>query len=161
MLPSLLWLIVSVLFLIGLAGIFIPALPGILLVFAGILLYAIATDFVTVTMFTVLALGGVALLAWLADWAGAALGARAGGGRWPTVLGSVAGMLVGLTTGGPLGMVVGAFLGALTGALYEGKDAAQAGRAALFSLVGLIGATVVQLVLALGMIGAFLLAVLW
>lgn len=158
--PLLLGSIVGALFLFGLAGIFIPAVPGIALVFAGVLVYAVATGFTSISVPTVIGLGAAALLAWLADWFGAAAGARLGGGGKWTVLGSVVGLLVGLLTSGPLGVVIGAFLGALAGALYEGKTGGQAGRAAVFSVFGLLGATLVQFVLAVGIIAAFFAALI-
>jgi uncharacterized protein YqgC (DUF456 family) len=60
---------------------------------------------------------------------------------------------------GPLGLLVGAVIGAVVGALYEGKSIDKAGKVALFSLLGVLGAKIVQLVLALSVIVAFILAV--
>ncbi|PIT98225.1 MAG: hypothetical protein COT71_01855 [Candidatus Andersenbacteria bacterium CG10_big_fil_rev_8_21_14_0_10_54_11] len=155
------WFIVSLLFLAGLAGIFIPAVPGIALVFAGILVYAAVTGFAVISVPMVIVLSLIALLAWLADWFGPAAGARLGGGGKATILGSVIGLLLGLMMGSPLGIAPGAFLGALAGALYEGKSGSAASRAAVFSVLGLLGAAVVQFILALGMIAAFFVAVYW
>lgn len=155
-----LWIGVMALFMLGLIGIFVPVVPGVGLVFAGILFYAWATGWEAIGVTWVAVFGMVALLAWVADYIGAAVGAKYGGGKWPTVLGSVIGAVAGLILGGPLGLFIGAFLGALGGALYEGNSMEIASRAAMYSVIGMVGATVVQLVLAIAMIVAFIIVVL-
>jgi len=155
-----LWIGVVALFGLGLVGIFVPVVPGVGLVFAGILFYAWATGWETISVTWVAVFGVVALLAWVADYIGAAAGAKYGGGKWPTVLGSVIGAVAGLILGGPLGLFIGAFAGALGGALYEGQSMEKASRAALYAVIGMVGATVVQLVLAVAMILAFIIVVL-
>lgn len=155
-----LWIGVVALFALGLVGIVVPVVPGVGLVFAGILFYAWATGWEAISVTWVAVFGVVALLAWVADYIGAAAGAKYGGGKWPTVLGSVIGAIAGLILGGPLGLFIGAFAGSLGGALYEGKSMEKASRAALYSVIGMVGATVVQLVLAVTMIVAFFIVVL-
>jgi len=154
-----LWVGVTTLFVLGLVGIFVPVVPGVGLVFAGVLLYAWATGWETISVAWVVGFGVVALLAWVADYIGAAAGAKYGGGKWPTVLGSVIGAIAGLILGGPLGLFIGAFVGALGGALYEGQSMEKASRAALYAVVGMVGATVVQFLLAVTMILAFIIVV--
>jgi len=155
-----LWTGVIALFLLGIVGIFVPVVPGIGLVFGGVLLYAIATGFETISTATVIVFGVLTLLAWLADYMGAAIGAKYGGGKGPTVIGSMLGALLGLIFGGPVGLFVGAFVGALGGALYEGQTMEKASRAAIYSVIGMLGATVVQLILAVSIIVAFVIVVL-
>lgn len=151
----LLWSITLILLFVGLLGIFIPALPGILLVFAGILFFAAATGFSVITPPVLIIFGSVALVACLAEYAGSVVATRVGGGgRW-ALLGCVIGGLVGMA-GGPPGFIIGALLGAYVGALYEGREALAAGKIALWSLLGLVGAKLLQFVLAIVMILAFL-----
>lgn len=150
--------IVTSLFLVGLVGIFIPFLPGIAFVFAGVLVYALATDFTSISPVTVIVMGVVALLAWLADYYGSALGARWGGGKIYAMIGSIVGALAGALIAGPPALLIGAFLGALAGALIEGNSPLHAGRIAILSLIGTIGATIVQFMLGVSIIAAFLLA---
>lgn len=157
---AILWAAITILFLVGMVGIFIPLLPGIALVFAGIAIYSIATDF---TVIGPLALGVFALvtgLAWLADYFGSAIGARAGGGKLPSVLGAIAGAIAGTLMIGPLGLFLGAFLGAVLGALYEGQTNQQAMKTAALSMVGIVGGTIVQFIVAAGMIITFLIMVI-
>lgn len=154
----LLWSITVALFLIGFFGIFVPAVPGIGFVFAGVLFYAISTQFANITLTTVIVLGIITALAWSLDYVGAIIGAKAGGGKKFTIIGLTVGALLGLISFGPLGLLIGTLLGAITGALYEGQDANKASRAALFSILGIIGAKAVQLLLAITIITVFLLS---
>ena len=152
----LLWVLTLLFFGFGLIGVFIPVLPGIAFVFAGVLFYAFVTNFSIVGVSTVAVFGLIAFLAWLTEYAGGMLGARLGGGKKLAMAGAFAGGLIGLFTGGPFGLVPGLFIGALIGALHEGKTFLKASKAAFFSVLGVVGAKVIQAILAVGMIAAFL-----
>jgi len=156
----LLWLIVILLFALGLIGVFIPALPGVVLVFSGVLLYAVATSFANISATTVVVFGIVAAVAWLVEYLGAVLGVKMGGGGRLATLGLIIGALLGFISGGPVGLLIGMLLGSFLGATYEGSSTSKASRAAIFSVLGLLGAKVLQLLLAVGIIVAFLTAVL-
>ncbi len=153
------WIVTIIFLVLGLSGVFVPGLPGIALVFLGILFYSISTGFSSISVITVIALGVLVGLGALADYAGSAVGTKyGGGGRW-AMLGTMAGAIVGALAGGVLGLVLGVFLGALGGALFEGKKMEHAGKAAVFSILGLLGSTIVQFALALVAILGFLMAV--
>ena len=152
-----LWAGVLALFIIGLMGIAIPALPGIGFIFAGILLYAWATGFATISVPTVIILGVIGLLAVGMDYMGSAVGARWGGGKTKALIGTIVGAIVGMTFS-PIGIFIGAFLGGLAGALLEGQSSDKALKVALFSVIGVIGSSFMQFVLGLTMIVTFLVA---
>lgn len=154
------WIITSALFALGLLGVLVPGLPGVFLVFGGVLFYALVTGFNAIGPIAIVVFGVFSLLAWLTDYLGALIGARLGGGRALSLGGMVLGALLGGVFGGPPGVVLGALFGALAGALGEGKSLPAAGRTAVWSLLGMAGARVVQLFIAAGMIIAFLIIVL-
>ncbi|MEX1112042.1 MAG: DUF456 domain-containing protein [Candidatus Andersenbacteria bacterium] len=158
MISAAVWAGISLLFVIGLAGTIIPGVPGVGLVFAGVLVYGVVTDFTILSVPTVILFGIVAVLAWLADYAGSAVGSKLGGGNKKALAGTVIGAIVGAFAG-PLGIFIGAFLGSLTGVLLEGKNSHQAAKVAFYSVLGTLGATVIQFILALAMIIAFLVIV--
>lgn len=153
-----LWIVTLTLFLLGLLGVFIPAIPGLALIFAGILFYAVMTNFATISLNAILFFGLVVLLSWVAGFSGSLIGSRLGGGKRWAISGAMIGGLVG-TLLGPFGLMIGAFIGALAGALYEGQSGPAASRVAFWTIIGLIGATFMQFVVGLSLIIAFLLVV--
>lgn len=154
----LLWAITILLMIIGVAGTIIPGLPGIGLVYAGILLYALATHFASISLATVIILGLISAAALAANYAGAAFGSSVAGGKKWALAGTAIGALIGATFG-PLGIFAGAFLGALLGALLEGNGRKHALTVAVYSTLGTLGSIVVQFLLAVILIIAFFIAV--
>jgi len=123
------------LFLAGLAGLFLPVLPGTTLVLAGMLIYGLLTGFVGLDLNFFLVQGAALLLTLGVDCLASAAGARLGRGSKYAVGGAMLGMWFGLVLLGPLGMVLGPFLGAVAGKVVAGKSIhqavqASAGRAA-------------------------------
>ena len=147
-----LWIVTVLFFSLGLIGIVVPGLPGVGLVFIGILFYAMMTDFAQISVGFLIGSGVTALAAWLVEYAGAIIGAKAG---------TIAGAVLGLIAGGPVGLLAGVVLGAGMGAMYEGKTAEKAGRAVLFSVAGIMGAKIVQAGLTVGLILVFLLKIVF
>jgi len=127
-------------------------------VLAGIALYAFATDFAMVSPGMVGIFAVVAVLAWLAEYAGGVLGARVGGGGPLTMIGAVVGGVVGVLFT-PLGLLIGAFAGALGGSLIEQPTHEQALRAATMTVVGIVATKLLQLVVAIGMVITFFILV--
>ncbi len=154
-----LWTLTIIPMLLGLAGTIIPGLPGVGLIYLAILFYAIATSFTSISLATVVILGLLSIAALAANYAGSAFGSRYGGGKkW-----ALAGTLIGAVAGagvGPLGIFIGAFLGALVGALLEGASHKQALTVAAYSVIGIIGSTLVQFLLAVILIITFFFAII-
>src|SRR5512139_173589 len=103
----LLWLLAAVLIAVGFAGLILPAVPGIPLVFAGLVLLAWAEDFAYVGWVTLALLGVLALLSTGVDFLAAALGAKKFGASPRAVGGAALGAVAGLFFGLP-GIVLGA-----------------------------------------------------
>jgi hypothetical protein len=137
------------------AGLVLPALPGAPLLFAGLLAAAWAEDFAYVGTGTLVALGVMALLAFLADFVAGSYGARRHGASPRAVIGAALGAVVGVFFGLP-GIVLGPFIGALLGELSTRPDLAAAGRAGWGATVGLLLGTAVKLALGFAMIGLYL-----
>lgn len=156
----LLWLLTISLFTLGVLGIFIPFLPGVAFIFFGVLLYAWATNFSIISLGTVVVFGIVVFLAWLAEYLGSLLGAKLGGGGRYAMWGSILGGFAGLVFIGPLGLLIGVVVGVILGALYEGKTLNQAGKTAFFSILGILGGKIIQLVLTLGIIVTFIIIII-
>lgn len=140
--------------LAGVAGTVLPALPGVPLVFAGMLLAAWAGDFQIVGPGMLVLLGLMTALSVVVDFLAAALGAKRVGASRLAVVGAVVGTFVGVFFG-PLGLLGGPFVGALVGELIHVRELRQATRVGLGTWIGVVVGTVLKLGLAFGMLGLF------
>jgi uncharacterized protein YqgC (DUF456 family) len=149
----LLWILGALCLLAGLAGVLLPALPGAVLLWAGVWLIAWAGHFEQVGAPTLVATGVLAGLIMASDWAATALGAKAfGASRW-AVLGSSLGLLVGLFLG-PVGLVLGPVVGAAALEFWKDPDLEQALRSGAGTFIGFVIGSVVKVVLAFLLLGA-------
>jgi hypothetical protein len=153
-----LWLVLAfVLVCAGVAGSVLPALPGVPLVFAGLLLAAWAGDFQQVTWIPLVVLGLLTVISFVIDFAATALGAKRVGATKLAVLGAALGTLGGLFLGLP-GLILGPFVGAVAGELLSHGRMQQATRAGLATWMGLVFGTLAKLALVFTMLGVFALA---
>jgi len=135
--PEILYTLAAVLMLVGVAGTFLPALPGVPLTFAGMFLFAYAGDFEKIGGWTLALLAVLAVLAMALDFIAGLIGTKgAGASKW-AMLGAALGTLVGIFFGLP-GLVLGPFIGAVAGELIANKDFHQATKAGLGAWIGLI-----------------------
>jgi len=155
---TLLWMLAVTLVAIGVAGTILPMLPGVPLVFGGLLLAAWANGFQAVGWPVLTALGALALLSFAIDFAASSLGAKRVGASRAAMLGAALGTLVGLFFGLP-GLLVGPFAGAAAGQFLVRRNLADAGRAGFGAWVGFLVGSLAKLALALGMVVIF--AVAW
>lgn len=154
------WLMVALLVLAGLAGTILPALPGVPLVFAGLLLGAWLTDFTTMGWATIGIFAFLTVLAQLVDFLAGAYGARYAGAGVRAFWGATIGAIVGIFFGIP-GILLGPFLGAVIGELSGGNDWRSSGKAGLGAWLGLVFAIAFKLSISFLMIGVFLLQLGW
>jgi hypothetical protein len=151
----LLWVLVAVLLLLGLAGLVLPALPGPPLLFGGLLLAAWIEDFAYVGTGTLVALGVMALLMFLVDLAATAFGAKRFGASRRAAVGAAIGALLGMFMG-LIGVVIGPFIGAMVGELSGNAGLRAAGRAGVGATIGLAIGAAAKLALGVAMLGVFL-----
>lgn len=154
---ALLWVLGTLLVLVGLAGIILPALPGTILIFAGLVLAAWADGFTRVGPGTLVLIGVIAAASYGVDFVAAAAGVKRLGASPRAMVGAGLGTLLGLFFGLP-GLVVGPFLGAVVGELSANRDLARAGRAGLAAWIGFAIGAVVKVALAFSMIAIFIAA---
>lgn len=149
----------GLLILIGLAGVILPALPGLPLMFAGMLLTAWLGDFQHIGGLSLGLLGMLTLLGMFADFIAGVLGAKAGGASrqalWGAFWGSVFGLFLGI-----VGLIIGPLLGAAIGEYLARRDMLQAGKASVATFIGLLLGTVAKVGCALAMLLIFASALL-
>lgn len=153
------WVLALLLVGIGIAGSVLPALPGVPLVFAGLLLAAWAGGFEQVGPFPLVLLGLLTLLSFGIDLAATALGAKRVGATKLAVLGAALGTFAGIFLGLP-GLILGPFVGAVAGELMSHGQVQQATRAGIATWVGLLFGTLAKLALVFTMLGLFAIAYL-
>jgi uncharacterized protein YqgC (DUF456 family) len=151
------YLLAALLVLGGIAGSVLPALPGVPMVFAGLLVAAWAGDFTRVGVVTLVLLGLLTLASFAIDFAATALGAKRVGATKLAVAGAALGTLGGLFLGIP-GLILGPFVGAVAGELLSHGQVQQATRAGVATWVGLLFGTLTKLALVFTMLGVFALA---
>jgi uncharacterized protein YqgC (DUF456 family) len=152
---SLYYALAVVLVLVGIAGVILPALPGLPLVFAGMLLAAWAGDFQEISWITLVVLGLLTVLSLAVDFFATMMGAKRVGASRKALLGAVVGTFAGLFLGGPIGLFAGPFIGALLGELWHGRELGKATKVGLGTWLGILLGTVLKLGLAFAMLGLF------
>ena len=138
----------------GLAGSILPALPGVPLVFGGLLLAAWADDFQRVSWVVLVILGLMTVLSFAIDFAATAMGAKRVGASKLAIVGALIGTLGGLVLGLP-GLIFGPFVGAVTGEMLTHGEMQRATRAGFATWVGLVFGTLTKLALVFTMLGIF------
>ena len=152
----------AILILIGLAGTLLPALPGLPLVFIGLLLAAWADHFERVGAVVLIVLGALTVISLVVDyWASAKGAARTGASRL-AVIGAALGTLATFVLG-PIGLFGGPFVGAAVGEILHrrslaGKDLGDATKVGLGATLGVIFGIVLKLGIAFLMLGLFAIA---
>lgn len=156
---SLLWLLSGGLILLGLAGIVLPALPGTILVLAGIVLGAWIDDFQRVGYVTVAVVAVLAVLSWVLEYAAALMGAKRAGASRQAVVGAALGTVAGIFLGF-VGVLFMPLVGAAVGEWFARRDEVRAVRVGVATWLGLLVGMVGKVVLAFVMVGIFVVALL-
>jgi hypothetical protein len=156
----LLWIIGIALVVVGLVGTVLPALPGAMLIVAGLVVAAWADGFMKVGVWVLVVIGVIGAASYLVDFAAAALGARKFGASPRAMVGAGLGTLLGLFMGLP-GIIIGPFLGAVIGELTVHRDYAKIGKAGVAAWLGFLIGMAVKVGIAFLMIAIFLSALVF
>jgi uncharacterized protein YqgC (DUF456 family) len=154
-----LWILAIVLIVVGVAGTVLPALPGVILVFAGVALAAWIDDFARISGWTVGVLGVLTVIAWAVDYVAGVLGAKKAGASGLAIAGAAIGTLAGIFTG-LWGLVFMPLAGAAIGEYLARKDAWHAGRVGVATWLGMLVGTVAKVAIVFLMVGVFVVALL-
>ena len=156
----LLWIVAAGMVVLGFVGIVMPALPGHMLILAGLALAAWADGFRHVSGWTLGVIAVVAVASYSIEFASAAMTTKRLGASRRAMVGAALGTLGGFFFGLP-GLIAGPFVGAVIGELTATKDLRQAGCAGVAATIGLAVATAVKVAFAFVMIAVFAAAFLF
>jgi hypothetical protein len=155
------WVVVLTLavILLGIAGTFVPVLPGVPLVFVAIAAYGWHEGFQTVTPRYLIIVAGITVLSVFVDYLSTYLGAKYFGSSKKAMYGAVIGIFAGLFIFPPAGLLIGPWVGAIIGELIEGNDWNKALRSGMGAVIGLFSGIAFKLILAAFMLVSFLIII--
>ena len=154
------WSLTICLLIVGIIGSVVPFLPGPLLIFAAGIVHTVLLPEAGMSAWGIVLLSLGVVLSCVIDFVSGAMGARwFGASRW-----GIAGVFVGGIVGmffAPFGLILGPLIGGVGFELAFAKKRLQpAAMSAWGSLLGTGVGLVLRLIVALGMVAAFLLDVL-
>jgi hypothetical protein len=148
------WTLGAVMVVIGLVGVVMPALPGHVLILAGLIVAAWADGFTHISPWTLGVIAVVAIASYAIDFVSAAVSAKRLGASKDAMIGAAFGTLGGLFFGLP-GLIAGPFVGAVIGELIASRNLRQAGRAGVAATIGFAIGTALKVAFAFVMIAIF------
>jgi uncharacterized protein YqgC (DUF456 family) len=146
------------LFLVGICGCFLPVIPGLLLIWLGVLIHKVCLLDGSVSWYFFIVTTLLAGFAQLLDLVFTYWGVKRFGGTWRGIVGAMLGIIIGIFCLTPiLGLIVGPVLGATVGELMGGKNFRAAGKAGIGTLVATFLAFLTKFIIACIIIISFFL----
>ncbi|ARV10051.1 hypothetical protein BTO05_10540 [Winogradskyella sp. PC-19] len=143
------------LMLLGLAGSFLPVLPGPLTSWFGLFVLSYSDGIVISSTFLIVTFI-IALLIFILDYIIPVVGTKRFGGSKSGMIGTSLGLVVGLLSAIPFGIIIGPFLGAVIGELMHKNNVNRATKAAFGSFIGFITSTFLKFIIAVVYLGLFI-----
>ncbi|GIQ68444.1 DUF456 family protein [Xylanibacillus composti] len=141
------WILVILLFVIGMAGAVYPVLPGVLAIYAAFFVYGGFFGFGALNWWFWIIQTLIVLVLFAADYLVSSYGIDRSGGSKQAFWGSTIGLILGPFVIPAFGLVIGPFVGAAAGELLHGSSWSKAMRIGWVTLVSLFASTVVKVLL--------------
>ena len=155
---NILWYVIAgIIIVAGFVASILPNLPGIPVMFGGMLLAAWVGHFEAIPVWVIVFLGLLAAFSIVFDFVASSVGAKRYGASRAAVWGAFIGTIVGLFFGIP-GIILGPFVGAVAGQLASGSRVEHAARVGVGTWIGLLIGTAIKLATVFMMLGTFVLA---
>ncbi|MFC1735625.1 DUF456 domain-containing protein [Candidatus Hydrogenedentota bacterium] len=139
----------------GLIGTLAPMVPGAGLILLAAAVYASITKFTVIGWGTLAVLAGLAVISFVFDYLASGIGAKRAGATTKGVVCATIGGIVGVIVASIPGMIIGPFVGAVLGEMWAGKSLRDSSKAGLGTLVGFLGGVLFQFMCGLAMILVF------
>ncbi|WP_424766399.1 DUF456 domain-containing protein [Paenibacillus sp. sgz302251] len=151
------WVLVILLFVVGMAGAIYPILPGALAIYGAFFVYGLFFSFSEFGIWFWLIQTVILIVLFVADYAVSAWGVKRFGGSRASIIGSTIGLIIGPFVIPAFGLIIGPFAGAVIGEMIVGSNFEKSLKVGLGSVVGLFTSVVVKVILQLAMIVLFIL----
>lgn len=151
------WLLVIVLFIVGMVGTVYPIIPGTLAIYAAFFVYGYMVSFEAFGFWFWFIQTTIVVILFIADYWISALGVKKFGGSRASIIGSTIGLIVGPFVIPVVGLIAGPFLGAWIGEFIVYRDPMRSTKAGVGALVGFFTSVIVKVILQLIMIAVFFL----
>jgi uncharacterized protein YqgC (DUF456 family) len=156
---AILWASAIALIVIGVVGTVLPALPGAVLVFGGIVLAAWIDDFTRIRPWVLVLLGVLTAMAWIVEYVAAVMGAKRVGASRFAIFGAAIGTVAGIFSG-LWGLLFMPLVGAAIGEYVAQRDARRAGKVGVATWIGLLVGSAAKVAIVLTMVGIFVVALI-
>lgn len=140
---------------LGLASIAIPYLPAIPILWLGIFLYGVGTNFEVIDLDFLFLISLLGLFSIVLDFIASMWGRPRYRSRFSGIFGAVLGGLIGSLFGNIGAFVVGPVIGAVVAELVQGHDNIFRIESENFTVIGYIGGTLVKLMIGIAIAGLF------
>jgi uncharacterized protein YqgC (DUF456 family) len=158
-LEILIFIVALIIMVVGLAGVILPILPGIPLIFGGVVLYGILTGFEEITFELMLIFVGLTIFGLIVDYLANYFGVKKMGGGRAGAIGAVLGLIIGIFVHW-VAIILLPFLFAVVFELIVGKRGRQALKAGTGAFLGLLFGGLLRFIIGCVMIGIFVWSVL-
>ncbi|HCP08552.1 MAG TPA: DUF456 domain-containing protein [Candidatus Moranbacteria bacterium] len=139
----------AVFVVLGIIGSIVPALPGPIFGYIGLVLLFFAKGQEVVSSGSLIAFGVVMAALLAIDYLAPILGAKFFGASRMGLLGAIAGAVVGIFFFPPLGIFLGAFIGAIIGEMHGGKNFKGSLKAGFGVILGSVSVIILQTIFSL------------
>ena len=145
--------------LLGLILTLLPVFPGIVLVWAGVFLYAVLTNFEKINWTYLLVFSGLTVLSFVFDWLSGIIGAKKYGASRAGIWGGILGIFIGIPFG-PLGMIFIPIAATIIAEYWFDKNLKRSLKSGYGNFIGYLLGVFGKLILALIIIITFLIKAL-
>lgn len=145
-----------VLIILGILGIFMPVLPGPILILIGIVLYGFTTDFTVITFNWIVIFAILTFITILVDYLASFFTAKKFNVSTWGMIGMALGGFGGLIVLNVIGLLIGQVIGLIIGEVLSGKELIQAIKAGSAGVVGYIISLAVKILITGIMVGSFI-----
>ncbi|CAM3994626.1 DUF456 domain-containing protein [Alkalicoccus chagannorensis] len=156
MLDILVWAIISVLFVLSFIGLLYPIIPSVLVIWGGVILYALLIDGGAVSWWTWLSFAVLTIVLFVADYIAGMFFVKKYGSTKHGMTAATVGLIFGAFIIPPFGILVLPFLLVFLTELVQQRTPREAAKTAFGSILGFLAGTFAKALIQALLIGIFL-----